>query len=831
MRNLLSTRYHQLILGYPKVVLFLLFLLLIFFGLQARDFKLDASADSLLLENDQDLRLYREVSKRYATQEFLFVTFTPNNDLFSDAVLQVIARLRDELKQLERVDSVVSLVDVPLVRNVDTSLSELADNIRTLEDDRVDKVRAREELLHSPIFRELIISADAKTTALQINLKENERYSQLSTKRAELLNKKAAGTLNEEQRLQLEQVQADYTAIKHELDEYRHQDILSIRDIIAPYREHGELHLGGVPMVADDMISFVKNDLIVFGVGVFFFLIVVLGVIFRRLRWIILPLSSCIYAGLIMMGVLGFVGWPVTVISSNFISLMLIITMSMNIHLIVHYRLLCRDHPQASQRELVSLTARKMVWPCLYTSLTTIIAFSSLVVSGIKPVIDFGWMMTLGLTVTFLTSFLLFPSALMLLPRSPAGDSTELRLRFTTGLAAITDRHGGKVLGISALLAVLSLIGIYQLRVENSFINYFSSGTEIYQGMKLIDEQLGGTTPLDVVVKLADKPEPVVELENPGVADPDDDLDALDDLLEDVEVNKADYWFTPSRIEEIKRYHDYFEGLPAVGKVLSLASITRVAEQFNDGQPFSGLELAVIIKRMPDLLKRTMINPYISVEHDEARINLRVLDSLKDLRRKELLDRIRTDLATNMGAEPRQTQLSGLLVLYNNMLQNLFRSQILTLGVVMLGIAVMLLVLFRSFTLAIIGIIPNLLSALAILGLMGLLQIPLDMMTITIAAITIGIAVDDTIHYIYRFREEYSTRQDYLETLYYCHAHVGTAVFYTSITIILGFSILVLSNFIPTIYFGLFTALAMVIALLAALTLLPKLIVVWKPFS
>lgn len=830
MRNLLSIRYQQLILGYPKLVLLFLLALLVFFGLQARDFKLDASADSLLLENDEDLRIYREVSKRYATQEFLFVTFTPKHDLFSDDVLQNIARLRDELKRLERVDSVVSLVDVPLVRNVDTSLSELAENIRTLEDDRVDKVRAREELLHSPIFRELIISADAKTTALQINLKENERYSLLSVKRTEFLNKKAAGTLNEEQRLELEQIQADYTAIKHEQDEHRHQDILSIRNIIAPYREHGELHLGGVPMVADDMIGFVKNDLIVFGLGVFVFLVVVLGVIFRRLRWVILPLSSCLYAGLIMIGVLGFVGWPVTVISSNFISLMLIITMSMNIHLIVYYRRLCRDHPQATQRELVSLTTRKMVWPCLYTALTTIIAFSSLVVSGIKPVIDFGWMMTLGLTVTFLTSFLLFPSALMLIPRTPAGESTELRLRFTARLAVISDRHGGKVLGISALLAVLSLIGIYQLRVENSFINYFSSGTEIYQGMKLIDEKLGGTTPLDVTVKLADNPEPAVELEDPGADDPDDDLADLDDLLEDVETSKADYWFTPSRIAEIKRYHDYFESLPAVGKVLSLASIARVAEQFNDGQPFSGLELALIIKRMPDLLKGAMIDPYISVEHDEARINIRVLDSLKDLRRKELLDQIRTDLAT-VGAEPRETQLSGLLVLYNNMLQNLFHSQILTLGVVMLGIALMLLVLFRSFTLAIIGIIPNLLSALAILGLMGLLQIPLDMMTITIAAITIGIAVDNTIHYIYRFREEYRNRLDYVETLYHCHANVGKAVFYTSLTIILGFSILVMSNFIPTIYFGLFTALAMAIALLAALTLLPKLIVIWKPFS
>jgi predicted RND superfamily exporter protein len=830
MWKLISTQYDRLILGYPGITLFLLLALLAFFAFQSRGFTLDASADSLLLEDDQDLKLFREVSKRYATREFFFVTFTPKDDLFSDESLQHIARLRDALKQLERVDSVLSLVDVPLVRNVNGELTDLAYNIRTLEDARVDKTRARQELLDSPIFRNLIISADGKTTALQINLKDNEHYSELSRKRQELLDKKHAGPLSAEQQQELERVQANYTALKLQLDEQRHQDILTIRAIMSPYREHGELHLGGVPMVADDMITFVKNDLIIFGLGVFVFLIVVLSIIFRRVRWIILPLASCIYAGVVMTGILGFVGWPVTVISSNFISLMLILTMSINIHLVVHYRLLCRDHPNASQRELVALTMRKLVWPCLYTSLTTIIAFSSLVFSGIKPVIDFGWMMTAGLTVTFLTSFLLFPSILIRLPRSAPEEAAEVRFRFTERLARITDRHGTMVVGVSLLLAVFSVIGIFQLRVENSFINYFSTDTEIFQGMKLIDEKLGGTTPLDIIIKLRDELASTVAADLSG-ADSDDELDALDDLLEDVDTAKADYWFTPDRIEKIKRVHDYLDNLPAVGKVLSLASIVRVAEQFNDGRAFDSLELAIIFKRMPELLRETVINPYVSVEHDEARITLRIRDSLPDLRRKQLLDRIRTDLNGNEEIASGDTQLSGLLVLYNNMLQSLFRSQILTLGVVMLGIALMLMVLFRSFSLAVIGIIPNVLSALVILGLMGLLEIPLDMMTITIAAITIGIAVDDTIHYIYRFRERFPDRRDYVDTLYYCHANVGQAVFYTSITIILGFSILVLSNFIPTIYFGLFTALAMAIALLAALTLLPKLIVFWKPFS
>jgi predicted RND superfamily exporter protein len=831
MRTLLSTRYNQLILGYPKAVLVLLLALLVFLALQGRDFRLDASADSLMLENDQDLKLFREVSKRYATQDFLFVTFTPKEDLFADASLSQIAKLRDALKQMQRVHSVVTLVDVPLVKNVDGPLSDLADNIRTLENRHADRARARDELLNSPIFRDLIISADGKTTALQINLKTNERYIELSEKRAELLGQQYAGSLNAEQLAELNTLESEYAALKKQLDDERHHDITTIRAIIEPYREYGELHLGGVPMIADDMITFVQNDLVVFGLGVFVFLVVVLGIIFRRLRWIMLPLASCVYAGLAMIGILGLIGWPVTVISSNFISLMLIITMSMNIHLVVRYRQLCGDNPDTHQKDLVFLTTSKMVWPCLYTALTTIIAFGSLVVSGIKPVIDFGWMMTIGLTVTFLTSFLLFPSVLMLLPRSEAENNPEFRFRFTSSLAALTEQHGGKVLGISLLLAVISAIGIYQLRVENSFINYFSSQTEIHRGMKLIDKNLGGTTPVDVILKLGPIPQDTAEADSSSSPVLDDELDMLDDLLEDTEVNKADYWFTPDKIETIKKVHDYLDSLPAVGKVLSLASIIRVAEQFNDGKAFTSLEMAFINKAIPAELKQSMIDPFVSSKDDEARINLRILDSLEDLRRQELLNQIRDDLNVKLGFTPQEVQVTGLLVLYNNMLQSLFRSQILTLGVVMMGVALMLLVLFRSLSLATIGIIPNVLAAAIVLGLMGLLAIPLDMMTITIAAITIGIAVDNSIHYIYRFREEFPDKLDYSETLHYCHANIGTAVFYTAITIILGFSILVLSNFIPTIYFGFLTAMAMSIALFAALTLLPKLILLWKPFS
>lgn len=825
MSTILSGIYDNIVLGKPRMVLTLLFFVFGFFAFFVKDFQLDASSDSLLLESDNDLRIFREVSKRYATREFLFVTFTPYEDLFSENVLDQIKLMRDEFSQLQQVESVISILDVPLVKIVGGKLSEVAKNFRTLEDKTVDRAKAKAELLESPVFKDLIMSSDAGTTALMLNLQKNDEFSSLLKKKNSMLIKRDKQGLSAEEAEELVKVQNSYNEVKKAQDFANHENIVKVRAITARYAKYGTLYLGGLPMISDDMITFIQNDLIVFGIGVFVFLVIMLTTIFRQARFVILPLLSCMFAGLVMVGLLGLIGWKVTVISSNFISLMLILTMSMNVHLIVRYRQLRRDDAERSQHQLVLETCKRMAAPCLYTALTTMIGFASLVVSGIKPVIDFGWMMTIGLAVTFLTSFTLFPALLILLERAKIPEASNTEVPFTGALARFTESHGGKVLALSLLLALVSAFGISKLRVENSFINYFSDSTEIYKGLKLIDDKLGGTTPLDVILKFDD----IKEFGEPDEAG-DDEFGDFDDFFDEEEGSSNDAWFTDYKMNRIKAVHDYLDSLPAVGKVLSLASLLRLAEDLNEGEPFDAFELAIINKRAPEELKSSMIDPYISIENNEARINLRILDSLEDLRRNDLLLQIHRDLQEKLGLDVEDFQVNGVLVLYNNMLQSLFRSQITTLGVVMLGIALMLVVLFRSLSLAVIGIIPNVLAAAIILGLMGLLNIPLDLMTITIAAVTIGIAVDNSIHYIYRFREEYPKHQDYVVTMHYCHANIGRAVFYTAITIIVGFSIMVMSNFIPTIYFGLLIALAMFIALLAVLTLLPKLILIWKPF-
>ena len=827
--NQITDIYDRYILGRPGLALLALLAVFAFFAWHSRDFKLDASTDTLILESDKDLRILREVNKRYETQEFLVVTFTPDADLFSVSSLETILQLREDLKQIPGVASVFSLVDAPLVKIIGGKLSEVARNYRTLEDPSVDRDRAREELLASPIFLDLLISQDARTTALQVNLKNKVIYTDAQKRKNELLIKQEHEGLTEAEQMDLADTLEQYKEIKEEVTRLNHETVAATREVMDRYRDRGTLYLGGIPMIADDMITFIKNDLLVFGAGVFAFLVIMLSIIFRQPRFVLLPLCSCVFAVVIMMGLLGLTGWPVTVISSNFISLMLILTMSMNVHLIVRYRQLSRDFAGQNQTELVSNTVRRMVWPCLYTALTTMIGFGSLVVSDIKPVIDFGWMMTLGLSVTFMTSFLLFPTILVSLDKRITAPGKQ-EVPFTASLARITEKFGNGVVVIALLLAALSLYGVSRLKVENSFVNYFSDTTEIHQGLTLIDNELGGTAPMDVVLKF----DPVKEFgEEEEPLEGDDEFADLDDLFGgfgEEPADPADAWFTAYKIDRIKAVHDYLDSLPAVGKVLSLASVLRLAEDLNEGEEFDAFELAVINKKMPQEIKEQLIDPYISIANNEARINIRILDSLPELRRKQFLEKIDADLRTELGLTEDEFQVSGMMVLYNNMLQSLFTSQIETLGVVMLGIALMLLVLFRSFSLALIGILPNILAAGIILGLMGILDIPLDMMTITIAAITIGIAVDNSIHYIYRFREEYPGKADYVSTLHYCHANIGRAVFYTATTIIIGFSILVMSNFIPTIYFGLLTALAMFIALLAALTLLPKLILIFRPF-
>jgi predicted RND superfamily exporter protein len=574
-------------------------------------------------------------------------------------------------------------------------------------------------------------------------------------------------------------------------------------------------------MIADDMMTFIKSDIVVFGLGVLLFIVATLWFVFRKLIWIIVPISSCLFSVVIMMGLLGILGWKVTVISSNFIALMLILTMAMNIHMSTRFLQLRKDYPDKNNFEIISLTTNKMFWPILYTVLTTVFAFLSLIFSGIKPIIDFGWMMTFGLITSFIITFTLLPTLL----NFPSTKNMVLRKeqdsKITTFLGYLSLNKKNTIFGVTGIIIILSLIGVSKLEVENSFINYFNKNTEIYKGMKLIDEELGGTTPLEVILKF-----PTTEKNDVSTED-----DEFEDWGDEEDENDEKYWFTKDKIDRIASVHNYLDSLPQVGKVISFSSIIDVATKLNNNKPLGTLEMGVLYSKIPQSIKTEIIDPYLSIKDNEARINLRIIDSQENLRRNDLINKINFDLKNKIGLDESEYKLAGVLILFNNLLQSLFKSQILTLGLVMIGIFIMFIILFRNIKLSLIGVVPNFIAAFFILGIIGLLGIPLDMMTITIAAITIGIAVDNSIHYIYRFKEEFSKIKDYSKTLKKCHSTVGVAILNTSITIVFGFSILVLSKFIPTIYFGLFTGLAMLLAMISVLTLLPSLILTFKPFG
>ena len=796
---MISKIYQNLILSNPKIVLILLVITAVFFGYKSKDFRLDASSETLLIEDDPDLKYLQEINEKFGAKEFLVLTLTPKEQITSENTINNILSLKYKIQSLDWVHNTITILDIPLLDSSNEPLMDRIKNFRTLKDENIDKERGFQEILNSPVFKNFVISEDSKTTGIIVNIKQKE--------------KPQLGAFKNKQEIE---------KYKDFLKKERHQNIIEIREIIKSFEDIGKIHLGGIPMIADDMMTFIKSDIIVFGIGVFLFIVLTLWYVFRSLIWVVIPIGSCFFSVLIMMGFLGIMNWKVTVISSNFIALMLILTMAMNIHMSTRFLQLRKKFPDSSLLEIITLTSKKMVWPIIYTVLTTMCAFMSLIFSGIKPIIDFGLMMSFGLLTSFVVTFTLLPTLLNLFDYQKIEIEEKSFSSFTQMLSKFSLNNVKLISLISVLLIFLSIFGISKLKVENSFINYFSKDTEIYKGMKLIDEKLGGTTPLNVILKFDNEKDDVINEEKDEFEDWDE---------ESGETDQSKYWFTKDKIDRIKNVHVYLESLEYVGKVLSFYSIIEIASKLNNDKELGTLEMGVLYSKLPETIKKEIVDPYISVKDNEARINLRIEDSSENLRRNQLINKINTELISKVGLNERDFKLGGVLILFNNLLQSLFKSQILTLGLVMIGIFIMFLVLFRDVKISLIGVIPNFIAAFAILGLIGLLNIPLDMMTITIAAITIGIAVDNSIHYIYRFKEEFYNIKDYNKTIKVCHSTVGKAILNTSITIVFGFSILMLSKFIPTIYFGIFTGIAMLLAMISVLTLLPSLILLIKPFK
>ena len=808
----MKNNFYYKILKYPFIIIVFFSTIFLTSIYQSKNFELDASADTLLIENDPDLNYLRELNKKYKSEEFFIITYSPKNLSITEAIKEL-EKLILEINNLDWISKTISIINAPLLQSTNEPLIDRIKNLKYITSDNIDTQKALNELTSSPVYKDLIISKDAKTFGIVAYLKDNKKYLNALEEKTKILNSKVKNQ-NE-----LDQINAKIKTLQKQQSNNISKYNKSIKKLLSKYKSNAEIRLSGIPMIADDMISFIKNDIFVFGIGVFIFIILTLWFVFKNIKWVIFPLLTCLVSITSMIGFLSLVGWKVTVISSNFIALMLILTMSMNIHYLVRYMQI--DDGFTDNVNRLEKTAASIFFPILYAVLTTICAFLSLVFSEIKPVIDFGWMMTIGLCISFISTFLFLPALIKIFnpPISTNLKSTDSNL---ANILLGISKKNLLIYSTSLILIIASVVGILQLKVENSFINYFDKDTEIYKGMKNIDEKLGGTTPLEIIIKFNSN-EKIIKNDDNFLGETEKKDDFLGENNSD--NDKSKYWFTRNKIDKIVAIHKYLESQPEIGKVLSFSSILSIAESLNNNKKLGSLEMGILYEKLPKNIKEQIIKPYISIKDNEARITMRIIDSKKDLRRKELIERINNDLKNKFNLKNEDFKLAGVLIIFNNLLQSLFDSQIKTLGIVMLGILIMFIVLFRSIKLSLIGIVPNFIAALFVLGFIGLLNIPLDMMTITIAAITIGIAVDNSIHYIYRFKAE---RDNYdsetMDITKNCHQSVGKAIISTSVTIIFGFSILVLSNFIPTIYFGFFTGLAMLTALFLVLTLLPNLL-------
>jgi len=811
---MLKSLYKNYILNFPKSVLFFIIILTAIFGYFATKMSIDASADTLLLDNDKDLAFTREISKSYYMPNFLVVTYTPKDRLLSKNSLENLKLISEDLKKIKQISSVVSLLNVPLLESPPRSIKELLNKIPTLLDKNTDKNLAKKELLNSPIYKNNLVSSDFKTTALLLYLKDDVIYTSFIQKRGELRKSGDKAKL-----FSLEKKFKLYKDKKRIAD---HNNLIQIRKVLSKYQDKAQMFLGGVNMIADDMIGFIKSDLVIFGSILLLLLITSLLVIFKEIKFVIIPILVSIVSVVFTMGFLGIFGWDVTVISSNFVSLQLIITLSIILHLIVKYKELTTDK-NLNQKELVLQTIISKAKPSFFAIITTIAGFGSLVFADLKPVVNLGFMMSIGVATSLIVSFVLFPAIMILFPRSAKPLRHNKSFSLTKTCSNFVINHGKIILSIATLLAILSMYGASKLKVENSFINYFKKDTEIYKGMEIIDKKLGGTTPLDLIVTF--KKEKKVKTKAS-----DDSFAEFENEFEENE-NKNQYWFSPNKMNTIRRVQAYLESLKEVGNVESFGTLLEISKKLNNGKDLDTFELAVLYNELPKKFRNIILNPFINIEKNQIRFAMRIIDSNPNLRRDELIRKIQNDIPKILEDKNTDFKLSNLMVLYNNMLQSLFESQIVTLGAVLFILFLMFIVLFKSLKISLIAIISNIIPVGIIFSVMGFAKIPLDVMTITIASISIGIGVDDTIHYIIRFKEEYEKDRNYIKAMQRSHNSIGYAMYYTSITIILGFSILVFSNFIPTIYFGLLTVLVMFTALMSALLLLPKLLIKYRAFG
>ncbi len=792
------SRIFRFLVIFPKISLFIIAIFTIFLAFYSQKLAIDASTESLMLKNDKGLEIWRKNAQIYKTPNFLVVAFSPKSaDILDKNSLSLIQNLQKEFEKLDFVKNVTNITNVPLFENKKFDLYKI--EFPTILSKNVDLKKARDEFKNSPLYKENLVSKNLDTTSILINLKPDLKYNKLLTKRNELAK------LNNSKELKI--AEENLKIYRDSIREKEHNQILKIREILNKYNSQNELFLGGLNMISDDMVNFVKNDLATYGVATLVLLLLCLWLFFRQFRFVVLPALICFVSVIFATGIFGFLGFEITVVSSNFIALQLIITMSVVIHLIVGYRERVSLRKSWNQKQIIYATLKDRINPCYYAIFTTVIGFLSLTTCDILPVVMLGIMMSVAISFSLIVAFVIFANVMSLLKKIEPRRNFENSFRFTQICANFAINHTNKIYFVTAFLMIFGLFGMNYLKIENSFIGYFKEKTEIYKGMVIIDKKLGGTIPFDVIIKFPQNAKQ--NLEN---------LDEFEaEFLE--EENDKKYWLNSQKVRIAYKVGDFLRSQKFVGNVTGIDTFLKIGKILNDQKELDDFALSVLFSNLPQNYKDIVINPYINAENREIHFVVRIQDSDKNLRRNQFLLDLEKNLNEILKNDDVKVEVSGIMSLYNNVLQSLISSQISSFSLVILALFLTFIYIFKSLKYAIIAIMTNIAPLIVVFGIMGFLDIPLDIMSITIASISIGIGVDNIIHYIYRYKIELRTK-DKISAIQASHASIGYAMYFTSFAIFMGFGVMILSNFWPTIYFGIFTNLVIFLMLMATLILL-----------
>ena len=743
--------FFQSIIANKNLALFVLVTLSVILFSWIDKFRFDASSETLVLEDDLSYELYEEMNDRFSSSEFLVVALI-DQDIFSNQGLINLRKLEAKLEDVINVSNVISILDAPLFEQPKLSLVKSATNDKYLLVDDLNLISAKQELIESPLFNQLIINNLGTAVAMQINLDDAEDY--------------------------------DIT-------------VKQIRDILKEDKNF-ESYLAGPAMIVSDTIAYIKNDVLTFGFLTFVVFFVLLIVFFRDFWSAFVIMSNASLVIYITICLLGYFDWPISIVSSNFLTLLFISSVAVSVHMIVKLK------EGKTKKFSYEESLAKIFIPCLYTALTTMVGFLSLILSNIQPVIDFGKMMAVGVIINLLISFVFIPALIGLRGIAESAEFSLSKIYYK--YLYLNTKNLFKNFGVPLIFLFLPIF-IYLstgLKVENKFIDYFDESTEIHQGMKFIDEELGGTTPIDIVFTL---PEEEIFIDE-------------DDLFFSEGSETSQYWWRQKNMRLLKSIQSDLNQFPELGKDLSIVNGVLLAEKLNDFNEMGDLELAFVKNSLLTNDKaKDVLNSYISPDDRSARITFRIIDSYKDINRNDLLMKIDSYLANKLKDTNVEYQLSGLGVLYNNLLQSLFGSQITSLTFVFGAIFLMLLILFRSLLTSLIVIFVPLVAVGFVFSFMSLFSIPLDIMTITIASISVGMSVDYAIHIAWRFREEQKISRSSAEINTINSS--GQAVLITAMTVIVGFLVFIFSNFNPTVLFGLLSAVAIFVSAALALRLIP----------